>query len=283
MGRPAARPVAVCTLLVLAGCSGFAPPAEPTRTLTPAAVPTPPPTPSPTPTPTPGPPSGLTARGVVDPLELANAHQVALLGTSYTVRRRHVERYANGSLRMRSNATTQVGTTPDHYYFAYRVDEPARTLRGENGTRVETWSNGKVVLTLAAFDNTTSYSRREPTAIRRYYADELYIALSSLNTTVERTTRDGATVYRIRATTTRPPTTVESLTYGRPRVRTVENVSFHALVAPTGLVRLYHLEYTAHAEEGTIRVTETARFTRVGTTNVTRPAWVDTALDETDA
>lgn len=234
MGRPAARPVAVCVLLVLAGCSGFAPPAEPTRTLTPAAVPTPSSTPPPTPTP--GPPSGLTARAVVDPLELANAHQVALLGTSYTVRRRHVERYANG----------------------------------------------KVVLTLAAFDNTTTYSRRKPTAVRRYYDDELYIALSSLNTTVERTTRDGATVYRIRATTTSPPTTVESLTYGRPRVRAVENVSFRARVAPTGMVRLYHLEYTAHADEGTIRVTETARFTGVGTTTVGRPAWVDTALNETD-
>lgn len=48
------------------------------------------------------------------------------------------------------------------------------------------------------------------------------------------------------------------------------------------MVRLYHLEYTARTDEGTIRLTETARFTRVGTTNVTRPAWVDTALDETD-
>jgi len=77
------------------------------------------------------------------------------------------------------------------------------------------------------------------------------------------------------------PVAVCVLTYGRPRVRAVENVSFRALVASTGVVRLYHLEYTAHAEEGTIRVTETVRFTRVGTTNVTRPAWVDTALDET--
>lgn len=246
-------------------------------------MPTLPPTPSPTPTPTPGPPAGLTAQEVVDPLELANAHQIALRGTPFTVRRWHVERYANGSLRMRSNATTRVGTTPDHYYFAYRVDEPAPALGGENGTRVETWSNGKVVLTLAAFDDTTSYSRRKPTTLRRYYDDELYIALSSVNATVERTTRNGTTLYRIQATTTRPPTTIESLTYGRPRVRAVENVSFRALGAPTGVVRLYHIEYTARSDEGTIRVTETARFTRVGNTTVGRPAWVDTALNATDA
>ena len=131
--RALAMPVVLA--VVLAGCGapvgGPAPASEPTDRLTAAPVPTASAIDDRT-----AYPPGITGAGVDDPVALKDAHVAQLRDGGFTLRRVTVERYANGSLRARTELTA---TYPgDGRYRIVRTFEgPDHDRLGTGGTTVQ--------------------------------------------------------------------------------------------------------------------------------------------------
>ncbi|WP_276259953.1 hypothetical protein [Haloglomus litoreum] len=274
--------VALCGLLVLAGCSavpGGGPddPGGPTPTLTPAPVP------EPTEAPEELAP-GLTTDGVTDPLALANAHGEAL-GARYRFTSNWTVRYPNGTVFARADQSATV--TPDAFVARVAaVGRPGFITSGAETTAVF-WSNRTALATRVERDGRVSYRYADGVA----YADAAgfytslrrprpwlnhYALFSSVETrTVGRV--DGApTRYRVVGETLRDPATFGA-TSG---LRRATNVSLEAIVSERGIVRSLHLSYSGRLPEGErVRVTRRIIY-RSDAPEVTRPAWFDRAVND---
>lgn len=274
--------ISLAVLLAVAGCSGLV--ATPTPTTTPAPVPTPPPTPTSQPELAPG----LTGQGVVAPGRLATAHLDALgknaTGSpSYALRSTYVERYRNGTVRARVD-TRHAGAATRSYHRVrwtghakriYGLESPAPS-RGQAETFC---TDGRCLLAVTTPDATTY---REggvvgpvfPTVTDRQQVSGL---LGTLETAVTgEVVRNGTTYYRLEATGVANPAVLDF-----PQEGGVRNVSFVALVSPSGLIRDYRLSYVDERGQVTVRVVRTARFAALGTTSVERPAWYGEASNAT--
>jgi len=284
----AAAVVSLAIVLAVAGCSGLV--ATPTPTTTPAPVPTPPPTATPVPELAPG----LTVRGVVDPGRLAAAHLDALGGNttggpSYTLRSTYVERYRNGTVRARVDTHHAVATSRSYHRVrwtghAKRVYglEPPAPPRG----RAETFcTDGRCLRAVTTADATASVA--DPAANGTTYREggvfgPVFVTVTdrqqvsglfgTLATAVTgEVVRNGTTYYRLEATGVSNPAVLDF-----PQEGGVRDISFVALVSPSGLIRDYRLSYVDERGQVTVRVVRTARFAAVGTTTVERPPWYDT-------
>lgn len=67
--------------------------------------------------------------------------------------------------------------------------------------------------------------------------------------------------------------------------RNPRNITFRALIDSRGIVHEYRLAYTATGTKTntnvTTRIVETIRYTEIGSTNVERPSWYETANQST--
>lgn len=279
------RTLAVVGLLLVSGCSVLAPDQSRTETATPAPVPTL--------TATSTAPEefapGLTANGIIDPEELATAHVRSLTAdtssrTSYVLRNGYVERYQNGSVAIRVRARHAV----DNPRSSHRVNwtgnasdvlaigrpEPAQG-RAEAYCQI-----GRCLLALTA-DNTTTYRRGlilGPSLLTATNRRPLRRMLASITGATVTPVRDnGTTRYRLEATGGRD----QAIVPAADGVDAVRNVSFTALVAPSGFIEQYRLSYTGERDGRRVRVTETVRFSALGTATVDRPSWLNEAREAT--
>ena len=262
--------------VVLAGCNGvFGGDTQETSTLTPAAVPTDEPTRTPLPQLAPG----LTGEGVVNASALAAAHHATLEDTSYTARRTVTYRTPNGTPVRRIESVTRVAD-----------DGRFRITRRWNGStslrRVAYYHDGdRLLVATTDTDDATTYRRASPGTVvaqrssvaaagsRRI--ETMFVAGETV--VAGRTERNGTTIYRlVPATPRRPPETATGLD---------RSVSVEARVTDRGRVRSYTLVQRLSGEgaDGAATIVVSTRYSRVGSTDVDRPAWYESALAATDA
>ena len=289
MTRATARIVDVRLLAVLvvvgsiAGCSTITPTStdRPRQSVTPAPVPTEPTEPTPLPELAPG----LTARGVVDPLALAAAHESELSSLSETVRLRRVVRYANGQLRSERIQVTRVSANRSRFHTIITVDGSYPPFIGD---RLDFYSNGETVIQATILPNRSSFFRiplkryREENSIENVIsspdAGQVFLLFAVMETkVVARVERAGVMRYRLRATRlVRPATLAEAEDVDDPH-----NVSMTAIVDERGVLLEYTLRYDATVDGRRVTVISSGAHTAIGETTVHRPNWIDAAQNRT--
>jgi hypothetical protein len=282
--RRGAAIAAVCLCLLSAGCAGlFGDDAAGRGTVTPAPVPTA--------DATTGPDRhapGVVGDRVVNATALARAHVAGLSNTSYRVR--HTRTVVNGTglhERVRTRASISAG---------YRSYTATRTVTGQGVPAREvhsTWRDGRALRRTTVNGSTTTAvvadSRgiggppRPPRAALFFeptFNGRLIALLSATNVTSVRPGDPvveqlyGVSLYRIEGAGAADDSAVTARPVGR-----VTNVSFSATVTPGGVVRSYALQYTIVDGTDTYRVTETLRYSDLGTTDVVFEARGQTERD----
>mgnify|MGYP000501250969 CR=1 FL=1 len=274
------RAAAVALLVVLAGCSAFAPGTD-RPTVTPAPVPT-----------DSGLPPGVEPTGVTDVSALAAAHAAAIGNGSYTLVTNRTVRAANGSLRSALRVRLALSGAPARTYHAtVSVEGPTAPLViGEPPTRAEYWANDEVYLRRQTIDDRTVYSRYDDTdayvgtwsfwlgtvALNLGPETDLRSTLRGFETRVAERSDDRGRTHLV-GTAVRSEEFVDDGT----EVDGIENATLHAFATERGFVESYHVVYDATLDGGErVRVRRTVRFERVGTTTVDRPSWYDEAMSE---
>ncbi|MWG34502.1 hypothetical protein [Halomarina oriensis] len=278
------RTVAVCLacLVVLAGCgTGGSGGATDPETVTPAPVPSDAATEVPSER-TVAP--GVTTGGVVAPTRLVGAHVAALRGRSFKTTRRTVEYAPDGTVRASVQIRGFVSADRRRLYLDRRAEGTVVESTGLDG-RTEQYMAGTRVAEREVRNGTERFDsrRRDPGAIvgtvliSDLLASSTYsLAFHGMNFTVaSQPDRWSAAQYRLVSTGTPSRDTVVGLAGGRAR-----NLSFMATVTDDGLVTWSRLAYTAERGGETVRVVRTVSFEEVGTTSVERPAWFETATNE---
>ncbi|PSQ48799.1 hypothetical protein BRD15_04720 [Halobacteriales archaeon SW_6_65_15] len=234
-------------------------------------------------------PPGLSTDGVTDAAALAAAHEEALAGQSYTYDREVRVVAANG---------TEVGGWSQHVQVGADRLEFNHTQTGEglsvSGTDIEdsqVYTDGSVTFWKA--DAFRDGFRREPGrgfAAETFSSEQLLAdAVNAAETRVTEVEPEGdsddgmgdGTWYRVRA-----ENGSETLTYDAPNgTVAVEatNVTATAVVAPSGFVRNVTYEFDFVRGNVSGHRTMTVRYSGVGETTVEVPAWVEDAKTVTNA
>ena len=262
----ATTPIALVVVVTLAGCGGVFGDGEGTATLTPAAVPTEEPTPTPVPRLAPG----LTREGVRDAGALAAAHDAALDGRSFTVRRTRTYRTGTGMPVRQFTSVTRVAGDG-----RFRI---TRRWTGETTLRREaSYFDGERLLVAATVGNETNYRRAPPSSVRSEAVagtggERIERVFTAAETRVARSDRDGRTVYRL----------VPAANGSDERLD--QSVSVRARITASGLVRSYTLDQRLSEREAgdASAIVVATRYGAVGSTAVERPSWYGEAMAATN-
>lgn len=211
---------------------------------------------------------GLTADGLVDPLELVNAHTAVLRSEPFTVRyelRRNGDDYdVTQTLSSRTNLN---GTVRAHAVQWVNTTGSAPSFYENRSGRTVIWRDGGTVFRRTVENGSATYDRvlamnasLSPNLLtqRRNLAESLSNAEPR---TVTEVTRDGETYYRVEGS------------FQEPYRNGPTNVT--AYVAPNGLIAELVVEEAGAERVGptVLRVT----YERLGETSVDRPEWVESA------
>lgn len=234
-----------------------------------------------TPTPTPA-ESAVHAPGVtehsVSPTRLGTAHRRDLRGRSYTLAVTTEVSYADGH-RLTISHTRAIGADGSRHH-EMRAEGALRDVLSVPPSAVHSaeavWSNGSVTYTRLRKRGITSYYRNgsvsENSAVfdaTRFLTE--YVA-SAERIDVRETEHDGLIAYRIDATD------------GNGTATPDDDVSASLVVDTFGLIHRFRVRApteTFYSFRDGGDVTITVRYSNVGNTTVTRPAWVETAIDRT--
>ncbi|WP_226022532.1 DUF7537 family lipoprotein [Halomicrobium salinisoli] len=250
------RATLIALAVLLAGCGTVFGPSESraTETVTPAPVPDPA-----TRNPESAVAPGLTGRSVADADRLARAHLAAVANRSYawTERRTVAWPEQNRSLVDRSRLLVE---SERRYRYETRSQwsrvDAAEYADGRYLYSRARGAGGVRYRRVPATDATERFGGGAAASIRRYLAVE--------NATVTAVRVGGERRYRVVGR-------AESI----PALGSVENYTVRATVAPDGFVQTLHAAYTAADGDERRRVSYRFRYTNVGTTSVSPPAWVD--------
>lgn len=261
--------LALAALVILAGCSAFgtAGPSTGDRTVTPAPVPTP----------EPSPPPGVTTNGVRDPERLGAVHERHLTNRSYTVTVVRTIRFANGTTVRRLERGRTVGT--DGAIAAWTHGRRSEQVDNETIVSRRVWSNESVrVLRLRYANGTTEYTvsqsrqrypyRRTGNAVARILSSE------DADVVAVDTDTDPSTYTLLSRNLTGQRSAAADL-------KRVETSSIRAVVTDAGLIRHASIRYTGTRDGAPAVTNSTVSFDTTPKT-VTRPAWVETALEQRD-
>jgi len=273
----------VVLLILLTGCGGTLDQgSRPAVTISAAPIPTEKPASTPRPLVAPG----VDSTGIVDPLELSEAHERYLRNRSETVHLTRTNRYQNGSLRDRTVQVTKVTPDRDRFYTIVSVNGPKARFFGAGG-RGEYWSDGDRLLQRLVRQNQSAYGVVEPEDYNPQLSQPLIPSpgggqvyfLSTLGTfdLTNQFTRNGTVYYRLKLREiTQPDALAASESVYRPR-----NVSLILLIDQNGVLRRFVLSYTAVQGGTTLDVRLTGEHKHIGTTSVVRPTWYLRAINET--
>ncbi|WP_224448842.1 DUF7537 family lipoprotein [Haloprofundus salilacus] len=215
---------------------------------------------------------GLTSDGVEDAEALASTHRRSVESRSRTAAMRtQVTAAENGSLL--SNRSYVVRVADD----GRRLAEQTGDSRTDDEYRPRVyWYDPNVSEYAArsgANDGEVSYTYSRETNGELFsdgtYADRLYSLFTVLNVSVAPETVDRS-VHRLEASE-------RSLLFDGRELR---NVTLTARVDYSGVVRSYELQYETERGGTSVRITERVRITDLGSTEVERPEWVETARNE---
>ena len=210
----------------------------------------------------------LTANDVTDTSAVIQAHTATLRSQPFTARSTTTVRDANDTFQLTINrtwtvdphqpvralalrTTTATGDAPTRYQQA-----PARTVAWRHGTdttrRVGT-GNDTQIQTVELLNSSVRLNR----ALHRQL---LYRYSTRQNATVETLTRNGTQLYRVHADLNDTHVT--------------SNASMTLLVSQEGYVQQIKTRQTVEYRSGPRVITQTVRFSRIGTTTVETPSWV---------
>lgn len=287
MQRASLASLVLVVFVMVAGCNAFNGGSEMPR-VAPKDVPTAEPTQTPVSRLAPG----LTLYGVVDPHALSQAHDAALNNTSYTYLESVTKEYINGTLRARQTVTTRVVDPIGRFYTIVTKDLP-RVPSPATHLRFEYWSDGTGMLVARTVGSNTTYQKfpANRANVEISNSKQLSTLFQAIDTrVVNRTTRNGTTLYRLEATQITDPIALFELTniFTTPKTATMyenqRNVTFYALIDSHGLVHEYRLAYTktlvTNGRNVTIRTIISIRHTNVGSTTVERPSWYGTVMNQ---
>jgi hypothetical protein len=233
-------------------------------------------------------PPGLSTDGVTDAAALAAAHEKWLEGQLYTYDREVTVVARNGTQLGRWSQHVQVGA--NRLEFNHTQTGEGLSVSGADIGESQVYTDGSVTFWKA--DAFRDGFRREPGrgfAAATFSSEQLLAdVLNASETSVtevesgedETGDSDGETRYRVRA-----ENGSETLTYDPPNgTVTVEvtNVTATAVVAPSGFVRNVTYEFDFVRGNVSGHRTMTVRYTAVGETTVEVPAWVEDAKTVTD-
>lgn len=277
------RPLPLLSLLllvVLVGCYGQAPFATSSPSPTPVDVPTDEPTATPVPVLAPG----VTADGVRNASALVAAHESLLADSAHATTVNETRRYANGTLRWRTDVHRRVAPAEARSHTVITVTGTGHGIgRLRNASRLELYRDGQAVLGIESNSTTTTYFRATADALQGgdAWTDPLAVLFSATETAVsEDGTHDGRTVYRIDAVAITDRALFAEAVSRRP-ADAVENTSFSARVDSRGFVHEYRVTYTISRDGTPVDVTRVVRYGAVDDTSVTEPSWYDDALANT--
>ena len=283
------RVVAVGCLLLLAGCSGFAPaPAAPeTPTVTPVSL-------EGEGTPTGGDSlaPGLTDRGVTSPLVLANAHATAIETREHSFTHRWRVEFANGTIR--GEVRQHVVAIPSGPFTANLSVRGRTGIIGTRPTVAEFWSNGTEMVERVRTDGANGTERVSYLYLpREQYAGgsgfynslrrpkpwlDVYVLFDSVDATVaarQAGERPNRTVYPVEGTDLRNPDALAAATgFSDPR-----NLTLVGAITDRGAILGYRLTFEATVEGEQVEVTRDVRYDFRDVT-VERPEWYETAINE---
>lgn len=242
---------AVVLSLLLSGCSGFVTGPESADTVTPAPVP------SESRNQLSGefPPPGVLENGTIDADTLVEAHRQQLENRSYQL-------------------DVRVSSGEESAQRVVRVESPTRYYWRDNG------SDSAVSVTAFA-DGTQLYIRTNRSGTASYNKGNVSAGPSTPTTRLMRPFLEvrNATVTKVRVDT-QVHYEVVGMYDVHPNIEGFENYSVRAVVAPSGLIRSLDVSYTTTTSGGEpTPVSYRYRFTAVGSTMVTRPAWVEDRWD----
>ncbi|KTG09139.1 hypothetical protein AUR64_15190 [Haloprofundus marisrubri] len=258
-----AVPLAVALLLLLSGCGGLfgettpTPPSE-NRTNDSAKWLTP----------------GLTSAGVENAETLARTHRDALRSQSRTTTLTRTYRAENGTAVANTSSVTRAAAGRGGQLVESEASGPARSRVAYFSDSTVVWydsSTSELATRTESDSGEIRYSYRQGNRERLptpdgTYTERLYEVFSSTNLTVAPETVDSS-VHRLEGSTSQLRLDGEQLS----------NVTFTARVDYTGVVRSYELRYETDRGGLPVRVVERFRVSDVGSTDVERPDWVETA------
>ena len=142
-------------------------------------------------------------------------------------------------------------------------DAPTRYQQGP--ARIASWRHGEDTTRRVGAGNDTQIQQIQllnssVRLNRALHRQLLYRYSTRQNATVETLTRNGTQLYRVRANLNDTHVT--------------SNASMTLLVNPAGYVQQIKTRQTVQYRSGPRVITETVRFTRIGTTTVEPPSWV---------
>ena len=264
-------------LVAGAGCSALAPPAPDTPSPTVTAAPVP--TVSRLPTPDSLPP-GLEQTGVANHVELVAAHQTGLENTNHTRTITESTRWQNGSVLWQRTRVTKFDG-PRVFAVLNQSGRPVLRDTSLDAAHVELYARlqlppaGSTVAAALTDGGQTDYRTFPSTRLLVDNGQDLVTLLSAFETRIVSRDHDSeTTVFRVEATG--PPVT-DSFRFvpARSGISDPRNVTFELLVDERGIIRRYHLAYTATVEGRDLRYERIVHLSAIGTTSVRPPAWLD--------
>jgi len=269
--RAGLRAAVLACCLVTAGCTGFlgSQGGDTAEAVTPAPVPAEPPA---------AVVPGLTERGVADADRLVRTHGERLGNTSYTLRHERRVRTATGTVYRQE--TTRLWTTANYdSYIALRnvrgeatVARRIRVRWADNRAVQQTTTNGTRSRRIVADGNGIGgppLPPRDALFFDPTFADRLRDVLVGANVTAVEPTGEevrqlrSAVVYRVVADGATEPTR-----FPQPPADRVGDVRVTATVTGDGLVQSYGVRYTVVRNGTELHVTESLRYTGLGSTTV---------------
>jgi hypothetical protein len=210
----------------------------------------------------------LTASEVTDANTLIRSHTATLRAHPFTVRSTTTIRDANDTFEATINRTWKVDPQRPVRALAVRTptvsgDAPAGYQRVPS--RVTAWRHGNDTTIRVDAGNDTHIREVEllnssVRLNRAFHRQLLYRYSTRQNATVETLTRNGTRFYRVHADLNDTHVT--------------SNASMTLLVNQAGYVQQIETRQTVAYRSGPRKITETVRFSRIGSTTLEAPSWV---------
>lgn len=259
--------ILVVVLLVVAGCSGGVSQSttEPEGSPTPTASETPTPTPTPSPTATPEPtlsdvslPAGVTESSVN--ADLAQAHQLALSGTSLTITQSVASDFSR-------TTTTRV------------AGGAALQTRNTSGSQTTTWINQTGQFSRTEESGEVSFGKNDRRfnreSILRTFIYEAYLDAGNFRPT-DVVSQDGELLIRIEADAVENPAPLQETL----SIDEMKEFSATALVTQDGVIRSLEIDQSYVRDGRTTDETVALNVSAIGETAIERPSWVQKAAQQ---
>lgn len=271
MTRAGGLVVLIAVIAAIAGCTAADPP--------PGPIVSPAPVPADTRTPGGDRPPGITDDGVRWPHVLIRAHVGTLRQTSFTVESVRTVNSTGPLSRTRSVMVGRFAANKSRYHQTF----VKRGGANPTGVRTELFADGEQLFEAIGTGPDRRYYRprselHSPPRPESFLGnptqdDVIFIGIKAMETRiVTGSSTNGTRHVGLTGSRAKRPDLLSVGTLGTP-VDHIKDPTLRVTVGDDGVVRTYHLRFTAVRGNETLWINDTVTFSRVGSTTVTPPAW----------